>query len=114
MRLILIAYLCVILTSCAALDVAKKLIGGGGSGVTVDAQVGDKDQSVQLGDSSGPRDINVKGKGTVHVTSEVVNNGPSPLLYLLLIGGWILPTPVSMWRSIRAYFSLNRKKRNVK
>ena len=95
---------------CAALEMAKGLLPGAGSGLSVDAQIGDEDQSVALGGVKGAGNIKAEDQSTVHVetsqssasveTAKEVNvyNEMKPWVLILLILGWLLPTPSQCWR----------------
>lgn len=122
---LIIAYLCVVLSACGAIGALKAFVPSSQAGLSVDAQIGDKEQevAVQLGGVKGTEDISAKGNAVVNVdtasiesnveeANEVtINNDPSPWLYLILIGGWVLPTPMSMIRSLVGWFK-KRKKRH--
>lgn len=69
----------------------------GDSGLSVDAEltVGDKEEQVNTELQAGDR---IQGENvTVNETNTV-----SPFILLLLIAGWVLPTPQGLWRSWRS------------
>lgn len=123
---ILIAYLCIILTSCAALDMVKKFLPGASEGVSVDAQIGDREGSLAVGGARGAGNIKAEDEATVNVITSsnkakiesanevTIHNGPSFWLYALLILGWVLPTPTSMFSSLRKVRLFKRKNKDVK
>lgn len=104
------------MTGCSAiLPYASKLLGGAAKdGISVDAQLGDRENDVgtQLGGSTGTRDIKAKGNAQVNVTSEsgatkvasadkvTIQNIP-PWVFLVALIGWILPTPNSIYKGIK-------------
>ena len=126
MKKILLAYVCIILSACAALDFAKKMLPGMDGGVSVDAQIGDRDGSIAVGGARGAGNIKAKDEATVNVVTSTnktkvekaneitINNDPSPWLYGILILGWVLPTPTSMFRSSIGWWRRKRKNKNVK
>ncbi len=100
------------LSSCAALDVVKSYLGSKAQdGISIDAQIGDRENELQAGGARGAGKIEAKGRSQVHVTTsqagakigkaEVVKvqNTP-PWVVLLLILGWVCPTPRQMFKSI--------------
>lgn len=119
-RVLIVITALALLPSCSMIkDFAlDQLTGGSGKGgIEVDAQIGDRENKVIVGGgttSQAARDI--KGnKGTVNITTatkqtgtevkgaesvKVNNTNVSPFILLLLILGWVLPTPASIWRGI--------------
>ena len=89
-RLGSIVFLCVVLSSCSVLDVAKTALGMGGGGPSLDVETtfGDKNQEVQVGDQ-------------VTAESVQITNELDYWLLIIAICGWVLPTPVSMFNGIR-------------
>lgn len=122
-----IAFLLLIATltlGCSALtSVGSKLVGNAlgasddGVSVELDAQVGDRQNDVksQIGGVQGTGEISAEGNAQVQVTTKatesnveraekvaITNNKQAPFwLIVLLILGWVLPDPVSMWTSFR-------------
>ena len=125
-KYVLIAYLCVVLTACGAISALKAFSPLPDSGLNIETQIGDKEQelAVEVGSTKGTEDISAKGNAVVNVdtasieanveeANEVtIRNDPSPWLYLILIGGWVLPTPMSMFRSSVGWFK-KRKNNDV-
>jgi len=116
MKRMLILYLCSILAACSALEVAKTLLpGAANGGISADLQVGDKEQAVALGGTRGTGNIEVEDEGSVEVNTVtqnsniekakevVINNGPKPWVLLVLVLGWVAPTPSEMWRRFRLW-----------
>ena len=89
---IAILYLCASLSACAALELLQDVLPGSKAGIAVDAQIGDKDQSVHV---TTNEETNIDGAQEV-----IINNDTKPWLYGLLILGWVLPTPVSMFKAL--------------
>lgn len=82
-------------------------------GIELDAQIGDKETKTNLQTSGtrGTGDVSAKGNAKVNVNSESsgtkfdnatgvnIKNENIPLwVILVLILGWVLPDPMSMWR----------------
>lgn len=109
---------------CSALtSVGSKLVGNAlgasddGVLVELDAQVGDRQNDVksQIGGVQGTGEISAEGNAQVQVTTKstesnveraekvaITNNKQAPFwLIALLILGWVLPDPVSMWQSLK-------------
>jgi hypothetical protein len=65
------------------MDLIPSLMGGGGPSLELETVVGDKNQEAQLGDRA-----------------EVINNNQEvPMEFMLLMClGWLLPSPVEIWR----------------
>jgi len=91
---------------------------GGGSGTSVAANVqagqtnsqtlgvtNNTDQDVKLRDNSGTvnQDNSEAEVKTGKVDSLTINNA-DPLLIILLILGWLLPSPQEMWRGLSSFF----------
>ncbi len=99
--------LCVVLSSCTALEAGKFLLGQTQKGgINTDLQVGDKQAS--LGDT-----IDVKGENVSVIKKDssfegtaqnvVINESDNKLviiLVLIAIIGWLLPTPSQIWTSL--------------
>ena len=113
-----IALTMLLLTSCSALDVMKSAMSAGEpSGISVDAQIGDRENDVQLtgtkvieGSLTASDDSTVIVDTSTHETASqietagVVNIEQIPTsVLLLLILGWLLPTPTTMYRGIKAW-----------
>ena len=122
MKLVFVIVLSVFLASCSMLP---KLLSGAFSsgGVQSDIQVGDRDNALQIQGARGSGDIVAKDDAVVNVTSsnadqnidkaETVNiTNVSPLVLLLLILGWVLPTPTSMFRGLKQWLQRIRQRRS--
>lgn len=99
-NLVLVLFLC-LLTNCSALGAASKVIGaiGGGSSDNSGVQV---ESELVVGDKSSSSDVQLGNR----LNAETINNiqEASPLIIFLLLLGWILPTPLGMWRYIKNTF----------
>ena len=69
-------------------------------GVEVEAIIGDKKE-----------EVNTQVGNTNNQKAEVINNTSTydPMILLLLIMGWVLPTPQGMWKGLISF----RRKKNV-
>lgn len=111
-----------ILTACSPLDVIKQVsshILPTEKGLSVDAQIGDRDNELQLSGAKGiSGDITAEDDATVVVNTsshetaaqikraEVVNiEQIPPWVLLLLILGWVLPTPTGIFRGAREWLA---------
>lgn len=100
------AILAAILLACTPLDLVKGVVGGGsGPSLEVDTTIGDKEESVvgQLGDSS--EIVSESITGGVNTTN--IQDIP-PWVLLLLIVGWVLPSPTEMYKEIKSWFKRGR------
>lgn len=100
---VLLALLVFSLTSCSALDVAKTAMGiGGGNGpsLEVDTTVGDKEEAVvgQVGASTEIASESITGG----INTTNVQDIP-PWVMLLLILGWLLPSPHEMYKEVKSW-----------
>lgn len=98
----------------------KSAVGiGSDKGVSIDAQIGDRANSANLG-TSGVGRVEAEDNAIVNVNTTkndaqidqaenvIVNNGPSIWWAIIAIAGWILPTPASIFRLIPKFW--RRKK----
>lgn len=122
MKLIIALVLSLSLSGCAALGVAKMLgVGGskgGGTNVAANTQVG-KENNQSLVDQSQDQEINaevvqietsaIKPAGDVGTIS-VMNQDIPMWVILLLVLGWILPSPIEIWRGFLKTITLGRYK----
>lgn len=112
MKMVAILAMAVLLQACSVLDVLKAVIPGTTPGVSVEAQIGDRENT--LGDSN---EMTIKGdsatvttnkadtqfRGDVKTDSVTITNMPTFLVWLLFafaLSGWILPRPqtlMKMW-----------------
>jgi hypothetical protein len=112
-RIVVLLLTVTILGNCS--QVASAVLGGlgGGSGTNVAAntQIG-KENSQKVGVNTtyrpvlrpeGPVDTVVQDNSTTKITEM------DPLLLLLLVLGWIAPSPNEIARSLRNLFRLNKK-----
>lgn len=89
-------------SACSPLDVAKMATGVGGSGpsLEVDTTVGDKEEAVvgQVGDSTEIASESITGG----INTTNVQYIP-PWVMLLLILGWLLPSPHEMYKEVKSW-----------
>ena len=94
----IIIILCLTLSGCSALSM---LTGGGGvPSLGVEATLGDKEESVvgNIGDNQTISTESFSGGVTTNNVEEV------PLIFMvLLILGWVMPTPTEMVRSTKNF-----------
>lgn len=107
-----------LLTACSALDWIKPFLPNSGSGISAEAQLGDRNaslgdheetkQEIDVEDVKG--DVTIKSESTkikqesdvrVEQAKDVRVTNISFWLIVLLILGWCLPTPSTMIRGIR-------------
>jgi hypothetical protein len=85
-------------------------LGGSDSGLSVDAQVGDRENEAQVGGARGAGDIEAEDNATVNVSTNKIDSQIEkaenvtiqtipPWVFLIALVGWILPTPLSMWNN---------------
>ena len=97
------------LLACTPADVIKqglKAATGGNDGISVDAQIGDRqtENTLKTGDENTVQAEKVEGG------INYVDNSPSLPIVLLLILGWLLPDPARMWSWLTKIPSLFRRK----
>lgn len=95
--------------ACTPMDLVKqgaKAALGANDGVSVDAQIGDRQNDVELraGDNNSVEAKEIKGG------VNYIDEGPSFPVLLLLILGWMLPDPLRIWSGIKKIPSLFRRK----
>jgi len=115
--LVRVSLLLLTLSGCSAIGAASSMLGGGsGTSVAANVQAGqtnsqtlgvtnNTDQDVKLRDNSGTvnQDNSEAEVKTGKVDSLTINNA-DPLLIILLILGWLLPSPQEMWRGLSSFF----------
>lgn len=117
MKYIHIILLCLTLTSCSALqataNVAKSMLGEQPT-LSVDTQIGDK--ASNIGQTTNNKISADKNEGIITVASDSSSNskrfekadtvniqeGPNLIYMILLVLGWLLPTPLGMYRAVRS------------
>ena len=120
MKCTYILLFCLTLSSCSTLgvaaNVAKSMLGEQPT-LSVDAQVGDRKMNVGQNSNHVIRSDNNKGILTVasdssrdskkfqHADTVNIQEGPNWFLIVLLVLGWILPTPLSMYRGLIDYIT---------
>jgi len=108
-RFIIPAIMLVVITACSAMDLLKPIAKstlGSSDGISVDAQIGDRENEVTVdtGDKNSVEAAKIEGG------INYVDEGPSFPIILLLILGWILPDPLRMWNGIKLIPSWFRRK----
>ena len=103
---IAILYLCASLSACAALELLQDVLPGSKAGIAVDAQIGDKDQSVHV---TSNEETNIAG------AEEVIINNSDDFWIMMALIGWCAPSPGKMCRSAKqAILNLWRRRKNGK
>lgn len=97
-----------ILASCASLKTASSLLGVGGAasnGISAELTVGDKQEDINttVGETTN--------KQQAEEIVNYVDNIP-PLVLIMLVLGWLLPSPTEIWKGFLNLFTFWRK-RNV-
>lgn len=95
-----------LVASCTPLDLVKQGLGlGTQSGISVDAQVGDREINTEIdtGDSS---EINASEIENVNYISEERDN----TLLIIAIIGWMAPDPVRIWTWFTNLFKFRKRK----
>ncbi len=106
-----------LLVGCSTLDVAKSVADvalGEQPSLSVDTQIGDKAANLGTTDNST---VDVEdNEGIVTVTSTkseknfektndvIINEGPSMFWSLLLVLGWLLPSPSVIYGEVKSWF----------
>ena len=87
--------LVLLLSGCSAMDLLS-LGSGGGPSLEVDTTLGDKNQEVQVGDKA----------------ESITNVQEVPMEFMLLmVLGWLLPSPGEMWRGFVGVLPFGNKRR---
>lgn len=102
-----------------ALGVADK------DGIELDAQVGDRENDVQVGKGiKGTGEVKARDNATVNVntsnketasevgtaeTVNVKNENIPPWVFLISLAGWMLPSPIEIWRLVTKLFKKSEK-----
>lgn len=92
-----IAFICVILTGCTALDLLSSAVPDGGTDVNANAQIG-QNNTQQVVANQESTEITAES-----VIQQEIENIP-PWVMVLLIAGWLLPTPTTMFNFIAKPF----------
>ena len=95
-----------VLAACSPLDLIKGAIGSGPS-LEVETVVGDKEEAVvgNIGDSSEIVSESITGG----VNTTYIADTP-PWVWLLMILGWMSPSPTDMYKEIKSWFTRGKKK----
>lgn len=125
---ILLSLLIVSAMSCSTLKdmatgAAKSALGADKGGIELDAQVGDRetDTNIQTDGARGTGDVHAKDNARVSVDTRkidsnfdkaenvsILNEHAPPWLVILLLMGWIMPTPLSMFKTVKGWFGFNK------
>ena len=103
--------LVILLSGCAVLDALGTLIPDKGLSVDTELVVGDKQQEVQLGDRSSQvaeSIVNNEGRQEASKIENNIQNLPEWVILLLIIG-WMAPSPSEIWRGLLGLFKLRDK-----
>jgi hypothetical protein len=108
----IILLLTLTLTSCTALDIAKGVLKEP-TGISVDAQIGDKTANVGTNDNSQVNLEDVRGDVKVSKSNKnfndagqvTINEGLNIWYLIILVLGWLLPSPTRMYKEIRSWFT---------
>jgi hypothetical protein len=102
-RVVVPALLAITITlfACSPLDLIKGVAGGSGPSLEVDTTIGDKEESVvgRVGDTSEIAAESITGG----INTTNIQDIP-PWVLLLLIVGWVLPSPTSMYKEIKSWY----------
>lgn len=101
---VIVLILVLLLQGCGTLGAAgtvASLAGGGGPSLDVDATLGDKTQTVDV------------GKKNTQEAESIVNNVQEidPLLLMVAVLGWLLPGPGEIWRGLTNLLPWVRRKK---
>lgn len=119
MKYFYIMIMCVALSGCSSFDLAKGIattaLGTEQTGITLDTQVGDKTANVGTNDNSQVNLEDVEGNVTVTSTKSdknfestekvTINEGPNMWFLLLLVVGWLLPSPGQIYSEVKSWFT---------
>jgi hypothetical protein len=109
----LLASLTLILLLSGCLGSPLSLLGGGGPNVAANVQAGAENNQTgaQVGDIIKADTVNngVTPSGAID-SLNVINEDIPPWVILLLILGWVLPSPQEMWRGFLKTITLGRYK----
>lgn len=109
----LLASLTLILLLSGCLGSPLSLLGGGGPNVAANVQAGAENNQtgVQVGDTIKAETVNSGVSPSGPVESFNISNQEIPVwVILLLILGWVLPSPQEIWRGLLRTITLGRYK----
>ena len=109
--------LCLFLSGCGLSSLGLLTGGGGGPTVNSNAQIGKENRQTGLSfeeEITAGRDVVSKEIETGSVDSlKILNTNIPPWVMLLLILGWLLPTPTEMGRGLLNFFLLLFKREKI-
>lgn len=85
-------------SSCSALKTAMSLAAPASNGIAVDAELTVGDKNEEINTEVGRNTNNMKYQAE-EVSNQFTNI--SPLFLLLLILGWLLPSPNEIWKGLK-------------
>ena len=102
-RILMLTATLLLLTSCSKLP---SFLSGGGANVAANTQIGkDNTQNVGLNTSLRPQlRVEAPTETVVQDTSTTKNTEVDPLMLILLVLGWLAPSPNEMGRGILKLF----------
>jgi hypothetical protein len=109
--------LCLFLSGCGLSSLGLLTGGGGGPTVNSNAQIGKENRQTGLSfeeEITAGRDVVSKEIETGSVDSlKILNTNIPPWVIILLILGWLLPTPTEMGRGLLNFFLLLFKREKI-
>ena len=109
--------LCLFLSGCGLSSLGLLTGGGGGPTVNSNAQIGKENRQTGLSfeeEITAGRDVVSKEIETGSVDSlNILNTNIPPWVIILLILGWLLPTPTEMGRGLLNFFLLLFKREKI-
>jgi hypothetical protein len=98
MRRVMLVPLLLMVISCSPMSMVKDtLVGGRKSGISVDTEL-------VVGDKKTRNDVQLGSKQTASTINNNQDEQVPPWVMLLLILGWILPSPKEIYREIKSWF----------
>ena len=103
-RILMLTAALLLLTSCSKLT--SSLLSGSGTNVAANTQIGKENtQNVGLNNSIRPQlRVEAPVETVVQDTSTTKNTTIDPLMLILLVLGWLAPSPNEMARGVRNLF----------
>lgn len=91
-----ILILCVFLSGCSALQTAMSLAGPASNGIEAEVVLGTKEEAINT--EVGGQVTN--SKQTADTIENHINNVPLTFM-LLMVLGWLLPSPNEIWKGLK-------------